>query len=132
MTMQKPSTTTLRPGYKLIDCEIEPEDFEEMNYYSDSGIYDFCTKNAAAIALNRLLKPSANVQITHHAGSQIFECIIEGKRYPVQGELGDVFEAAEHGLILKGFHFCVEIPDKYIEVSASGKNSTFKDNSCAA
>lgn len=108
-------TTTL--AATLVECKINQDHFDFMNYYADFGMFDFTTKNAAVFALSDRLKPQHDVMIRRLGGLNRYICLIDQREYPIFGDLDVVFDCAEMGIYLDGFTFSVSLPAVYLKES---------------
>ncbi len=97
-----------------VNCQVLPDDFERTAYFFDSGMFDLSTKNPAAFALERQLKPGHKVRVCRRQKGGKYYCFIDGEGFPPSGDIGRLIDSAAHGNYLHGFEFRVALPPEVL------------------
>ncbi len=112
-----------------LQCIIRPEDFKEMRYFYDSGMFEGTTKNVAALALAKAIRHELKVQVKTDGHDGPYVCLIEDQKFAISRDLSDLFEAAERGIDLVGYEFQITIPSHYLANSESPQGAAKEEPS---
>lgn len=95
-----------------VECDVSPDDIEEMLDRFDSGMADIRSANAIAIALNHLVRPEIRGIMLHAESGWIFR--VGDEEIELPGEVTRWMEKWSRGLPGGAFRFPVGLREDYL------------------